>query len=221
MDRTRVFLVDDHAILRDGLKVLINSQNDLEVVGEAENGRDAVRLSATCDVDVAVMDVSLPDVQGFGVAAQIRQHSPHVKILALTRHADEGYLRRMLSAGATGYALKKSAADELINAIRVVAAGGTYIEPTLVEALASVFTPHTHSNTMRVQRELTARETQVLRALAWGKSNKEIAADLGISVKTVEYHKAKAGEKLGLRTRTDILRHALAQGWLRGDVEPE
>jgi two-component system response regulator NreC len=200
---------------------LINSQTDLEVVGEAENGRDAVRLSAECALDVAVVDVSLPDVQGFGVAAQIRQHSPHVKILALTRHADEGYLRRMLSAGATGYALKKSAADELINAIRVVAAGGTYIEPTLVEALTSVFTPHARSSAMPVQRELTARETQVLRALAWGKSNKEIAADLAISVKTVEYHKAKAGEKLGLRTRTDILRHALAQGWLRGDVEPE
>jgi two-component system response regulator NreC len=213
--KLRVFLVDDHAVLRDGLRLLINSQPDLCVVGEAAGGIAAVRMCAEQLPDVVVMDVSMPDLRGFEAAQQIKRQFPDIHILALTRHADEGYLRRMFAAGATGYVLKRTAADELINAIRVVAAGGTYIEPTLVDRVAGGHASRARSdNAVSPARELSAREAQVLRALAWGKSNKEIANELSISVKTVEYHKSRGAEKLGVRSRAEIVRHALAEGWL-------
>jgi two-component system, NarL family, response regulator NreC len=217
-DKLRIFVVDDHAVLRDGLKLLINSQPDLCVVGEAAGGIAAVRMCAEQLPDVVVMDVSMPDLRGFEAAQQIKRQLPKIHILALTRHADEGYLRRMFAAGATGYVLKRTAADELINAIRVVASGGTYIEPSLVNRVVGGYASRTRSdNTVSPARELSQREAQVLRALAWGKSNKEIAGDLAISVKTVEYHKSRGAEKLGVRSRAEIVRHALAEGWLAGE----
>jgi DNA-binding NarL/FixJ family response regulator len=222
MSKLRVFLADDHAVLLDGLKMLIDAQSDMEVVGHAGGGREAVRRVKDYQPNVVVIDVSMPDLGGAEATEQILKDSPQVRVLALTRHGDQGYLRRLLSAGATGYVLKKSAADELINAIRVVAAGGTYIDPSLAGTLVEKFIGRVAaSQTEHTPSELTEREEEVLRLIAWGLSNKEIAAQLGLSVKTVEFHKARSAEKLHLRNRTDILRYALARGWLQDDQSPE
>jgi two-component system response regulator NreC len=222
MPKLRVFLADDHVVLLDGLKMLINSQSDMEVVGQAGGGREALRRLKDCQPDVIVIDVSMPDLGGAEATEQILKVRPQVRVLALTRHSDQGYLRRLLSAGATGYVLKKTAADELISAIRIVASGRTYIDPTLTGTFMENFLGRaTSAQTERPPGELTEREEEVLRLIAWGLSNKEIAAQLGVSVKTVEYHKARSAEKLRLRSRTDILRYALAQGWLQEDQAPE
>jgi len=222
MPKLRVFLADDHVVLLDGLKMLINSQSDMEVVGQAGGGREAVRRVKDCQPDVVVIDVSMPDLGGAEATEQILKVRPQVRVLALTRHSDQGYLRRLLSAGATGYVLKKTAADELISAIRIVASGRTYIDPTLAGTfMENLLGRATSAQTERPLGELTEREEEVLRLIAWGLSNKEIASQLGVSVKTVEFHKARSAEKLRLRSRTDILRYALAQGWLQEDQAPE
>ena len=217
MTKLRVLIADDHAILRDGLAMLINQQADMEVVAQSGNGRDAVRLACDNQPDVAVLDVSMPDMGGAEATANIRVSCPRVRILALTRHADQGYLRSLLAAGASGYVLKKSAAGALIHAIRVVAEGGTYVEPSLAAGLVERALGRSASGAMSQRDVLTAREEEVLRAIAWGRSNKEIATELGISIKTVESYKASGTEKLRLRSRREILRYALAQGWVGAD----
>jgi two-component system, NarL family, response regulator NreC len=222
MSNIRVFLADDHAVLLDGLKVLIDTQSDMEVVGQAGGGREAVRRMKNCEPDVVVIDVSMPDLGGAEATEQILKERPQIRVIALTRHSDQGYLRRLLSVGATGYILKKTAADELINAIRVVAAGSIYIDPSLVGTLVDRYVGRADSaQADHPTNELTGREEEVLRLIAWGLSNKEIAAKLGVSVKTIEFHKSRSTEKLRLRSRTDILRYALAQGWLQEEQAPE
>jgi two-component system response regulator NreC len=223
MTRLRVLLADDHAVLREGLALLIDAQPDMQVVGQARGGREAVRMAEQMQPDVAVLDVSMPDLGGAETAEQIRVGCPKVHTIALTRHADLGYLRRMLRAGASGYVLKRTAADALIGAIRVVAEGGNYVDPSLAGALVSrtLGGGDNGNGTTSHGVELSQREEQVLRLVAWGQSNKEIAGALGLSVKTVESYKATALDKLKLRSRTDILRHALGQRWLREDSDPE
>ncbi|HEX6361829.1 MAG TPA: response regulator transcription factor [Albitalea sp.] len=219
----RVLLADDHAVLREGLALLIDAQPDMCVVGQARGGREATQLAQRLRPDVVVVDVSMPDLDGAEATEQIRVDSPGSHVLALTRHADQGYLRRMLRAGATGYVLKKTAGDALVDAIRTVSQGGTYIDPSLVGGLVSrvLSASETSEEPVRRRAELTEREEQVLRLIAWGQSNKEVASKLGLSVKTVESYKATALEKLHLRSRTDILRYALAQKWLSEDADPE
>jgi DNA-binding NarL/FixJ family response regulator len=222
MAKLRIVLADDHAVVRAGLELLINAQTDMGVIGHAEGGWEAVRLVQDCRPDIIVMDVSMPDFGGTEATAQIRRECAQVRVLALTRHDDPEYLRRLLHAGAAGYVVKKTAADELINAIRIVADGGTYIDPRLVGELEE----HTDERLIsveanRLRGQLTEREAAVLRLIAWGWSNKEIAAQLGISVKTVEFHKANSVEKLHLHSRTDIVRYALTQGWLQEKNDQE
>jgi len=220
--KLRVLLADDHAVLREGLAMLIAGQPDMAVVAQAENGRDAVRLACDEHPDVAVLDVSMPEMGGAEAAEAIRERCPDVRVLALTRHADHAYVRRLLHAGASGYVLKKGAADALINAIRVVARGGTYVEPQLAGALLQrTFGRSPAEATGDGGVMLSAREEEVLRAIAWGRSNKEIAAELGLSIKTVESYKAVALEKLQLRNRSDIVRYAVTRGWLSQDSAPE
>lgn len=223
MGALRILLADDHAVLREGLTMLIEAQPDMDVVAQARGGREATRLCAQLDPDIVVLDVSMPDMDGAEAAEYIREHCPKARVVALTRHADQGYLRRLLRAGAVGYVLKRTAADALIHAIRTVARGGTYIDPTLIGGLVSraVGAPLEPARPVTRQVELTEREEQVLRLIAWGQSNKEVASKLGLSVKTVESYKATALQKLQLRSRTDILRYALAQRWLGGDSSPE
>jgi len=223
MSKIRVMLVDDHAMLRAGLQMAVNSQPDMEVVGQASNGRDVLEQAQSCRPDVVLMDISLPDVGGAEMTELIRQELPAVRILAFTRHGDPSYLRRMLQAGASGYILKNADASALLQAIRVVAAGGAYIDPVLAGSLVeTVINRGGGAGSAQVAlSELTSRERDVLRLIAWGRSNKEIATQFGISIKTVEYYKSQATEKLQLHSRTDIVRYALTQGWLRSDQEPE
>ncbi|MET0208920.1 MAG: response regulator transcription factor [Burkholderiaceae bacterium] len=217
--RINILLADDHVALRQSLALMIDTQPDMQVVAQAANGGEAVELAARFTPDVAVLDVSMPMVDGIEAAQRIRNQTPSVRVLGLTRHTDPTYLRRLLRAGASGYVLKRSAADELFDAIRAVARGETHVDPSLASAVPADV-PGAGVRPGRVRGDLTEREEQVLRLIAWGRSNKEVASQLQISIKTVEGYKAVALDKLGLRSRTDILRHALARGWIDDDASP-
>jgi DNA-binding NarL/FixJ family response regulator len=213
----RVVIADDHAIVREGLRSLVEAQPGLEVIGEAGDGQEAWQRACELAPDVLVLDLSMPGVGGAEAAERITRECPNVRILALTMHEERGYVSRLLRAGAAGYLLKRTASSELVRAIRTVAAGGTYVDPSLAGALLAD-TSHRAARggadgTSRLG-ELTARETEVLRLVARGHSNKEIAAALEISVKTVETHKANAMTKLGLRTRAAVVRFAMDERWL-------
>ena len=212
MSKLRVFLADDHAVVRAGLKALINAEQDMEVVGEAANGEEALARIAAALAHVAVLDVSMPDLNGPATAQRLRVEHPQVKVLALTVHEDRGYLRELLSAGASGYVLKRTGADELIRAIRVVAGGEVFLDSRVARNLVGTFVEpksgrQTHS-------ALSDRETETMRLIAQGYVTKEVAATLGVSTKTVETIKARAMDKLGLRNRVDVVRAAAQRGWL-------
>lgn len=212
MNKIRVLLADDHAIVREGLKALINTQSGMEVVGEAADGLSTVNLTAELDPDVVVVDVSMPILNGAQVTTQLRAACPNRKILVLTVHEDKGYLRLLLATGAAGYVLKRAAAAELVQAIRAVAGGGTYIDPTLAGGVVEDFL-HPVPIHETTSPELSDREAEVMRQIALGYSNKEIAARLKLSVKTVETYKTRSMEKLGAHSRVDIVRYAAQRGW--------
>jgi two-component system, NarL family, response regulator NreC len=218
MTKLRVFLADDHAVIREGLKSLVNAQPDMETVGEAEDGRLAWQLAVALEPDVAVMDVSMPELNGIKATELLKQECPKIKVLALTVHQDQGYLRQILKAGASGYVLKKAVAEELILAIRTVAAGNTYIDPVLANNIVRSYLRDDSVPGRLLRSDLSVRETEVLRLIAWGYSNKEIAAQLNIGIKTVETYKARLMEKLELRSRVEIVLYALRQGWLTSDL---
>lgn len=214
-DKIRVFLADDHMVVREGLKSLVNAQTDMHVVGEAAGGGEAARAACELVPDVVVMDVSMPDMSGAEATERLRRECPRVKVLALTVYEDKSYLRQMLDAGASGYVLKRAVTDELVRAIRTVAAGGSYVDPTLAGSLVSSYFNQSTAERGAPAAELSERESQVLRLIAWGYSNKEIGWKLNISVKTVDTYKLRLMEKLNLRSRTDIVRYALRQGILQ------
>jgi len=214
MTKLRIFLADDHAVVRAGLKSLVNAQPDMEVIGEAADGRMAWEKARDCQPDIVVMDLSMPQLNGAQATARLKQARPQVKVLALTVHADKGYVQQLLQAGASGYVLKMAAAEELIHAIRIVAAGGVYLDPTVARKIVSNYMRQPASGDALQGSQLSERETEVLCLIAKGYSNKEIAAQLDLSVKTVETYKARLMEKLELRSRVDIVRYALRQGWL-------
>ena len=215
MDKLRVFLADDHMVVREGLKSLVNAQPDMHVVGEAAAGGEAWRAACELAPDVVVMDVSMPDMSGAEATERLKSECPQVRVLALTVYEDKGYVRQMLDAGASGYILKRAAADELVRAIRTVAAGGSYVDPTLAGSLVSSYFNQDRTEGRAPAGDLSERESQVLRLIAWGYSNKEIGWKLGISAKTVDTYKLRLMEKLDLRSRTDIVRHALRHGLLQ------
>ncbi|WP_165252908.1 response regulator [Paludisphaera soli] len=214
MTRLRIYLADDHEVVREGLRSLISAQDDMEVVGQAADGATAVEEATRLAPDVVVMDVSMPERDGASAAEDIKLARPAVKLLALTVHENKAYIRRLLAAGASGYVLKRSAAAELIRAIRTVAAGGVYLDPSLVETVLVDFVKEPGRPEAQTGRTLSGREEQVLRLIAKGLTGKEIAARFEISVKTVETHKHRAMEKLGLSGRAEVVRHALHNGWL-------
>jgi DNA-binding NarL/FixJ family response regulator len=215
MPDLRVFLADDHAVVREGLKSLIDAQPGMTVVGEAADGLAACEQVLELQPDVVVMDVSMPGVGGAQATERIRRECPGVKVLALTVHEHKGYLRQLLAAGAAGYVLKRAAAEELVRAIRAVAAGGVYLDPALAGKVVGSFV-RTPAGKEGVPEggDLSDREAEVVRLIAAGYSNKEIASRLGLSVKTVETYKARSMEKLGLDSRADLVRYALQRGWL-------
>jgi DNA-binding NarL/FixJ family response regulator len=215
VSKLRVFLADDHMVVREGLKTLVNAQPDMHVVGEADNGDAAWRAACELAADVVVMDVSMPGMGGAEATERLRGERPRVKVLALTVFEDKSYLRQMLDAGAAGYVLKRAVTDELVRAIRTVAAGGSYIDPTLASSLVSSYFNQDTAEGRAPAGELSERESQVLRLIAWGYSNKEIGWKLNISAKTVDTYKLRLMEKLSLRSRTDIVRYALQQGLLQ------
>lgn len=216
MYKLRILLADDHAMLRDGLCVLLNEQPDMEVIAQATTGRQALQLARECAPDIAVLDISMPDMAGLEAAQNIVARCPRTRVIALSRHGDPAYARRVLHAGVAGYVLKRSAAEALIRAIRIVSQGANYVEPDLASALSGSETIRA-ANDRPLPGKLSFREEGVLRSIAWGLSNKEIAAELGLSIKTVESYKASGVEKLRLRTRSDIVRYAVASGWMNAE----
>lgn len=215
MTKLRVFLADDHTVVREGLKRMIDMEPDMEVVGEAADGKEAVRRAGETQPDVVVMDISMPEMNGTQATRELKQLHPKIGVLALTVHEDKSYLRELLEAGALGYVLKRAAGEELIQAIRAVSTGGLYVDPHIAAKLVSTFVQP--GSRLGGTGELSEREGTVLRLIAQGHSNKEIAAQLGVSVKTIETYKARSMEKLGLRSRVDIIRIAGERGWLRSD----
>lgn len=209
----RVMLADDHPVVRGGLKQLIDSQSDMCVIGEAVDGEDAWRSATSLGPDVLVLDLSMPVLDGVEATRRVKRDRPSVRVLALTVHEERLYLTQLLRAGASGYVLKRTAAEELLRAIRMVARGDTYIDPALAGTLIEGYLDSQLSN-QPTSETLSEREREVLIHIAKGFSNREIAAELALSVKTVETYKARMAEKLGLRTRVEIVKFAAQQGWL-------
>ena len=210
---TRVLLADDHETVRQGLRLLLEAQADIEVVGEAADGRDAVAQAKRMLPHVIVMDVSMPDLNGLAATRAVKEAVPQVAVVALTRHSDDAYVQELLGAGASGYVLKQSASSELLRAIRAAAAGQRYLDATLAARAADAYLAR--HGARPTHPTISERETNVLRMMALGHSNKEIASALDISVKTVEVHKANGMRKLGLRGRIDVVRYAVLHGWLQ------
>ena len=195
--------------------MILNAQPDMQVVASVGDGRDAVLQAEKLSPDVVVMDVSMPKMNGLKATTLLNECCPTVKVLTLTRHQDRGYLQQLMRAGASGYVLKQSQPSELVHAIRAVANGGKYIDPAIPAPVVANHSTKAHVASVReTATRITARETEVIRAIAWGHTNKEIASQLDLSVKTIEAHKANAMRKLGMRSRMDIVRFALLQGWL-------
>jgi len=210
----RILLADDHVTVRHGLKLLIDGQPDMHVVSEAGDGETTIQRAIALKPDVVVMDISMPGMNGLVATRRLKQQQPETAIVTLTRHADDAYLQELLRAGASGYVLKQSAPSELLHAIRAVAAGGQYLDSTLTARVTAGFLGREGKRESKSAVALSERESAVLRLIASGYSNKEIAGRLTLSVKTVEAHKANAMRKLGLKGRIDIVKYAVLQGWL-------
>lgn len=214
MATLRIVLADDHTVVRAGLKALIDAQVDMTVVGEASDGLEVLALVESCRPDIVVMDLSMPNLNGVEATQQLRERHPQIPVLVLSVHEDSTYLRRVLAVGATGYVLKQAAAESLITAIRQVANGAVYLDPALGDLLMQTLSSNGKDRAAGEPSALSDRESVVLRLIAQGYSNKEIAARLDLSVKTVETYKARAMEKLGLGSRVEIVRYAATLGWL-------
>lgn len=213
MNPLRIVLVDDHGVVREALKALINAQEGMTVVGEAGDGPTAIRLCKHLMPDVVIMDVGLPGMNGAQTTREVKKVCPLTRVVALTQYDEKSYVRELFDAGATGYVLKRSASDQLIRAIRTVSAGGTFFDPVISERVASGFV-RTPSPSEALGIELSEREQKVLRLIAQGYTNKEIAHRLTLGVKSVETYKARAMEKLMLNSRAELVRYALLRGWL-------
>ena len=214
--RIRVMLADDHAAVREALAVLVNSQPDMQVIAQAGNGDEAVERARELRPDVAVLDVSMPAMSGLEVTTVLRDAIPATRILMLTRHSEYHHVQALLRAGANGYVLKQSSSEELLQAIRVVASGKSYLDPLVAGQITQHYVADADAHPQGpIREELTPREMEVLRLLARGFANREIAAELGLSVKTVDTHKANGMGKLGMSSRIELVRFAILQGWLR------
>ncbi|AWI88425.1 MULTISPECIES: response regulator transcription factor [Methylobacteriaceae] len=215
MDRIRVILADDHPVVLAGIRALLNADPEVELVGEATDGGEALPMIRAVAPDVAVVDVSMPGLNGLELTERVKGECPGTRVLVLTVHEDAAYVQPLMRAGARGYLLKRSAADDLLRAVRAVASGGVYLDPSIAgHALAATSGSDGRPGTAEGREPLSPREAETLRLIAQGFSNKEIARRIDVSVKSVETYKARAAEKLGLRTRAEIIRYGAAHGWL-------
>jgi DNA-binding NarL/FixJ family response regulator len=208
MKRIRILLADDHAVVRQGFRMILSAHSDLEIVGEAGNGREAVELAATLRPDVVVMDVAMPELNGIEATRRLTADNPHTRVVALSMHKDSVYVREILRAGARGYLLKDSVAADLVSAVRAVASGEGYLSPQVSNAVLDDYRRHV-TNPIDM---LTSREREVLQMLAEGKTNKEIAGVLNLSAYTVEAHRGRIMEKLNVHTIADLVRFAVRNG---------
>ena len=206
--RIRILLADDHAVVRQGFKMILDAQADMEIVGEAGNGREAVELAEHLKPDVVVMDVAMPELNGIEATRRLAESVPHARVVALSMHKDSVYVREILRAGARGYLLKDSVADDLVSAVRAVARGEGYLSPVVSNAVLDDYRRHV-TNPIDL---LTSREREVLQMLAEGKTNKEIAGVLNLSVYTVDAHRGRIMEKLNLHSINELVRFALRNG---------
>ena len=213
--KTRIVLADDHPIVLDGLRNLLRAESDFELVGEAASGLAALKVIRDSKPDVAVLDISMPDLNGIVLSRRLAGELPGLRILVLTLHEDRAYLNQAMEAGVRGYVLKRSAVENLVQAIRAVMTGGIYLDPAIA---GRVFNAKRASARLSASKgaapALTDRESDVLKMAALGFTNKEIAARLDVGVKSVETYKARGLEKLGLKTRAELVRYASGQGWL-------
>lgn len=214
MAELRVFLVDDHAIVREGLRSLIGAQDGMTVVGESADGATACEQIPLLQVDVVILDVVMPGLTGAQTAERLRRECPDIKILAFSLHEDRRYLHQMLAAGAVGYAVKRAEAKELVRAIGVVAAGGTYLDPVLSSRQIGELLARSSSGHAATE-ELSERESEVLRLTAAGYGNKQIAGRLDLSVKSVETYRSRGMAKLHLHGRVELVRYAAQAGWFQ------
>jgi two-component system response regulator NreC len=208
MKRIRILLADDHAVVRQGFKMILSAQTDMEIVGEAGNGREAVEQAEQLRPDIVVMDVAMPELNGIEATRRLAASMPHTRVIALSMHKDSVYVREILRAGARGYLLKDSGAGDLVSAIRAVASGESYLSPAVSNAVLDDYRKHV-TNPIDL---LTSREREVLQMLAEGKTNKEIAVVLNLSVYTVDAHRGRIMEKLNVHSINELVRFAVRNG---------
>ena len=213
-EKLRILLADDHETVREGLRLILNAQPDMQVVATAGDGREAIDQCERMTPDVVIIDISMPGLSGLAATTKLIERCPGSKVLTLTRHADSIYVKELMRAGAAGYVLKQSRPAELLHAIRAVATGERHLDASVTRAVIGADAKPITPPGPEPSTPLSPRETEVLRLIAWGNTNKEIAARLDLSVKTVEAHKANGMRKLGMRGRIEIVRYALLQGWL-------
>ncbi len=214
MGKLRILLAEDHAFVREGLKLLVDAQPDMVVVGEAGDGQAALEKALELHPDILVLDISLPHINGVKVIQQLLKAEPELKVLALSAHAEKSSLRELLEAGVSGYVTKHAPAKDLINAIHVAAQGGVYLDYAIAGPLLQEPAARLAPRRRRKENTLSMREAEIVRLIAQGHRNKEIASQLELSVKTVETYKARAMEKLGVQNRVELVRYALERGWL-------
>ncbi len=212
MSKIRLLLVDDHQVVRAGLRMLFQAEKDMEIVGEVDSGEEALKAIRELKPDVVLMDVVMSGMSGIEATRRIKQANSEVAVLALTMHEDEQYFFEMLQAGASGYVPKRAAPDDLVSAIRVVSQGNVFLYPTLAELLVKDFLQRTESGLSAAAEELTPREREVLTYIAEGHTNREIAEALVISVKTVDRHRENIMRKLNLHNRVELVKYAIERG---------
>lgn len=213
-EKTRVLLVDDHTILRTGLRMFFDSQEDMVVVGEAVSGEEALEKTQLHQPDVVILDISMPGMTGIEAIGRIKQITPNAGILMLTMHEAEEYLQQAMQAGASGYVLKKAADSELLEAVRAVARKEIFLHPAMTSMLIQSIYHSEPKEDSKKTINLTSRETEVLKLVALGHTNKEISEVLSVSIKTVETHKSRVMEKTGCERRSELVRYAMQEGYI-------
>lgn len=216
MDRIRILVVDDHAIMRDGIRALLNLHDDIEVIGEASEGKEAVEKAQELMPDVVIMDIAMPGMDGLEATRRIRKKSPKMKVLVLTQHDNKEYILSVIKAGASGYVPKRALGSELVSAIRAVQQGDSFLYPSAATALIEDYLQQAKEE--EPYDQLTAREREILKLIAEGHTSREIADMLFLSLKTVLGHRAKIMEKLNLHNRAELIKYAMRKGLVSLDT---